>query len=866
MVNKVDMLICALLLCTCATSTLWASPEDDVVAAYLKQHNMLSLLETQLEERITQAKNKDERVELSEQLSRIYLDQLQKLAKDDPYRKVILIRASQLTQRMQSMPMYELRIELLIERYVAIEKNVELHRLRLLDASQMQDTLLQLQDMTPQLRTLATQIDSAIEQNKRIRTKARSNPQELAQRLTELRRYRSLAHYYHAWTGYSIAALKDQHVPTDVYISFGWLLGAKGEMPQIALLSESTLNYEHVARSAIGLALAYAQSGDSLSARAWAKLVANSEYTDPDSKRVAEDRLLQIMAEDRDWKAVNRLVETLTRTRTDDSILTVANARYLALQSLEAMGSSAAGEGGIKEAKKTARFAIEQLVNAGEIGHVLDLYRRFDSLPLVADSFITNYAQALADLEEAENAGAAGMYASVATKFAQAMEASDAARFPNELDDCQLKLVYCEIRSGRAGEATKMADKLIKKSSKEQVIEEARWLRIAAMDSVNRTKGKSRSDELDQAAKEYITAYPNTSRSAQLIIRYAMQGSLDPQVAINTLESVPKDDPFALPARRTLIELRYKSLRANRFADHEQAMQVLDLINWILKNDTNPPQDINDARAKMGPLRIGIDIALRISPPQISLANQLLDQANQLVEFDPSMELHRSELIYRQIEIAVLKNQKSKAAELIAQLNKIDQVRAQNARIVLYNSDIADWNKSQSVQLARRIIEMGSAIFSQLAPPDPQPVGIQASKVGEQVIESASFVWKRENDLAARDLAYRVSLIILSRGQPSEPGLRKIIELTNELGDQENQLESWLRLLAAYPTDDSRWYEARYYSLKGMLALDPQRARTAFQQYKALHPTPGPSPWGEQIESLFAGAFDASFSTTGDQP
>ncbi|MDF1808406.1 MAG: hypothetical protein P1U42_01790 [Phycisphaerales bacterium] len=851
-VNSKTMMIVGLVT---TAPILFASPEDEVVAEYLRQHNMITLLEAQLEGRIEDAGNQDERVELSEQLSKLYLDQLKSIAKDDPYRQIVINRASELANRMKSMPMFDLRIELLIEQYLAVEQSVELSRLSLLDFGSRQSALNSLQEMSPKLKSLTSQLDFEVEQSERVRSRDNTDDDE---QLSELRRYRSLSHYYSAWVGYSIATLKEQHVPNDVFVSFGWLLGAKGEMPQVALLNETTLFYDHVARSAIGVALAYAQSDDLLSARAWAKLVVQSEYTEPESKKIADNRLLQIMSLDRDWIAVNRWVDSAVRSSDEELILNVSDARFVALRSLEAISSSRVGQGGAKEAKQAARFAIEQLVEAGEIGHVLDLYRQFKNLPLVGDSFITNYAQALVDLDQAEQDGASGLYSSVATKFARAMEATDAIKFKDELQDCQLKLIYCEIRGGRENEAVLICEQLINSSSDKVVIEEARWLRIAALDSVNRNRNKNRSDELDIATKEYISAYPSTSRSAQLIIRYAMQGSLNPQVAIDTLESVALDDPFALPARRTLIGIRYKALRVDQFKDQEQINQVLNIVQWVMESQSDSPGDVSEARMMMETIRIGLDLSLRLDSPNLQLANQLLNQADELMKFSSEFEVYRSELLYRQVEISALNGRFNDASKLIDQLLKIDQSRAHNARVLLFNLDIQSWKSNKNAQIAMRLMSNGSGIFSQISPPNPQPIGGQLSSVAELIVEAALFLWEVEKDIDAKRLAFRVAKIVLDRGNPTESGLRKTVLLAHDVGEQEIELEAWLRLLASYGTEDQLWYEARFESLKVMLSIDRQRAITAYEQYRILHPTLGPAPWDEKFRLLFGNQLSPS--------
>lgn len=861
--NRTNLMRLFVLLCMC-TAGVFASPEDDQVGAYLKSHSMLALLEVQLEERIGSAKDNAERSQLVEELSDLYLEQLHAFDRDDPYRQIVLNRARLLTSRMGSVPMYELRIELLIELYSSVETKVELARLDLLETKQRSAVIVQLTNANHQLKALSSKLDPAVTHKERLgrRTTSNANLDEKPT-LADLRRYRSLAHYYHAWTGYAIAVLKDQHVPTDVFESFGWLLGGEGEMARLSTMNETTLEFEHVAWSAIGVAMANAQSEDMLTARSWAKFVVESDHTQPDEKAAAEDRLLQILAMDRDWTSAYKWMLTIYSIRGEDDPMTTGDARFLAMKSLEAMRSTRVGKGGAIEAKRVAQLAIENLVQLGEIGHVLDLYKRFDSLPMMSDSFITNYAQALGELNRAERSGSDGMYASIASLFADALKSKDANRFPIERDDCTLKLAYSEIRSGRAKEAIKVCDQLIERSGNEEVVEEARWIRIAAIESLNMKRSKASSDALEHAVREYIVAYPATPRSAKLILRHAMQGTIDAQVAISTLSAISDADPIAIPARRTLVSLRYKRLQAMRFADQAANREVLDMIRWIVETQADEIVDLNDAKARMGTIRIGLDLSLRVSPAEVEFADRLLAHAMALMSYDNSFAKHRGEFVYRQVEIAMLDHRLNDAADLLSELETLDPKKADSARVLMFNDSIRAWQTRQNASNAQHVIDLGSKVLANQMPVFPNPMGLQVSTVAEMIAQAAEYLWTTRQDSGSHALALRLSLLVLDRGQPTEQGLRRTTRLTNHAKDYKHGLEAWLRLLAAYPSSDERWYEARYESLRVMKEVEFARALSAYGQYRVLHPSLGPAPWNEKIASLFG---DPVPPSDGDAP
>ncbi len=851
MVDMRVILFGALALVCMGASGAVASPGDDQVAEYLDSHNMLSLLELQLEDRIADAKDKDERIEFAEKLSGIYLEQLKSYTHGDPYRELIVNRAYSLTKRMGSIPMYALRIELLIDGYLGVDPKVELARLELLNDEDRAYVIARLTGIKHKLKALTLQLDPAVTRLERLNQRGKASASNSNDTLADLRRYRSLAHYYHAWSGYSLAVLKDQRVPSDVFVSFGWLLGAQGELPELASFNTTTLEYDHVARSAIGVAMSYAQADEMLLGRSWIKAVVESEDVPMEAKRDAEDRLLQVLAIERDWTEAYRWIITLANQRNEDNAMSVPDARFVSLRSLEALESKRVGRGGASEAKKVARHAIEQLVAHDEIGHVLDLYRRFDSLPMLANSFITSYARALGELNEAEQAGEHGLYSSVAELFAQALGSNDANRFPKERDDCSLKLAYAEIRSGRAKEAIKICEELVEQSPRDQVIEEARWMRIAAIESVNAVAGRVHSDKLEQAVREYITAYPATDKSAKLILRHAMQGTVDSRVAIDTLRAIGDDDPIAIPARRALVSLRYKQLRSMGYSDQESITQILGIVRWINEHQALAIEDLNDAQSRLGTIRIGIDLAFRAAPVKVEFAENLIEQGIEILAFDRSLVVHRAEFVYRQVELAVRQGRIDDAIGFLEELEPLDVSMYESARVMLLNDSILRWQSEKSIRVARRLVNLGTSVLSKQLPAYPAIVGSQLSKVAEVIAESADYLWTRLNDEQSRDLALRMSLLVLDRGQPSEPGLRRTALLTNSAGDSKNELESWLRLLAAYPSSDDRWYEARYESLRVMFGVDAARARKAYTQFKVLHPSRGPEPWNTKMAILF---------------
>lgn len=826
-----------------------ASPEqgDERVGEYLRAHQMTPLLEAQLEDRIARADEAEQIEDLARQLSDLYLTQLRQLSPADAYRQVVLIRARALVERMTSVPMYELRLELIIDRYTRVEPDVELSRLGLLGDEPRAKAIARLVEIERELGILVAKLEPELAQATRRVSRAGDKPSP--QEIGDLRRFSSLTHYYHGWAGYSIAVLRGMHAPQDVFVSFGWLLGAEGSTPKLDELSGAVLQYEHVARAAIGVALAYAQSGDDRTGRVWATKVVESEQVSPQIRDTARQRLLQIYIMGRSWHNANLTAREVMRAQ--GGSLPVADARLLAMGALSALGSGPIGEGGRSEAEKVIRLAIEQLVEQGEIGHVVDLYQRFDSIPVLQGGFIPQYARALAQLERAQQDGASPMYASIASSFAQALKAQDARDYPEHREDCTLKLAYAEILAGRPQEAIAHCTRIIDSSLREQAIEEARWMRIAAYDQLNEATGVASSAALEEAVREYIIAYPSSDRSARLVLKHALQGTIDPRVALHTLEAVGDDDPIAIPARRALVQLYYQQLREGSYSDDELSRRAIELVEWIIAAQSEPVTEPGEARVRLNTLRIGLDLVMRQRPLEVNLAEALIGRAQALLDADPTLAIYRGEMLYRRIELALARDRLDPALTLLGQLDAVDAPKAQNARVLLLNTLMRRWREGPSVDTARRITSIGAPVLARMTPARPKTLGVQVSAIAELIADAAGLLWERTNDQPSLALAMRVSVMVLERGQPSAEGLRRTAALAAASGDQQNELRAWLRLLAAYPEGEASWYEARYQSLRAMQAIDPPRAFDTFVQYRTLHPGLGPEPWGAKIAALF---------------
>lgn len=824
-------------------ASVFAGPGDAEVERFLRDHRMDQLLEVQLENRLREADDQAEREEIASALSELYLNQLRALGREDPYREIVLFRARSLVERTPGVPMHELRLELLVDQYITHENAIELAHLRLLDDQARVVALDAMRDTQRGLARLLAGASQDLDRLNRRRTSTRSLEAQtrLENDLDALRRLNSFGNYYLGWSGYGVAVLEGRHVEIATYEAFGWLLGADGSIPKSENLPQTALEYEHVARAVIGIAMCEMQSEELMLSRVWLESLLDFDSLPANVPSDARRRLLRVRTMNADWSpALELAIEIISDL--GDGYLTIADARFVAITTLESRRFNAS-----EHASRLVTLCIEQLVAQREIGHVVDLYTRFQNLPQIGSGFIPAYAVALAELDRLESGDGTPSYADVIVRFHAAVKAPDADNYPEHRDDCRLKLAYTLVRADKPKDAIEQCQRVLDTSLDAESLEEARWVRIAALDHTNALAGKRGSSELEDAIRSYIEQYPGTQRARTLVLRYAMQGVLDPALAIETLSAVPDSDPNAQAARRLRAQLQYEILRKSGFSDPDMLRDTRELIARILNADS----DDESIATRVASMQIGIDLAIRDTPSDTRTALRYIEDARSLIGSGPLNDQLEPELLTQLIRVKLDGLRIEEALAHLDELRAIDAGRADDARVLVLNSVIDAWESNPDITIAAHLVSIGAPVIARVTPPEPERFGVQHSALIEVVAHAASFMADETDDQDMLALALRLSKQVLAYGQGSEPGLRRTASIAFRANDAQTALDAWLRLLAAYPQGDDRWYEARYESLAIMKQLDAPRAYDTFKQFRTLNPTLGPAPWNEKIAELF---------------
>lgn len=841
---RVEHVIAVWLAVSVAAGVCVGAPQPDPTDAALRDAGMLDVLEARLLDELARAGEEEERSALIERLASVYTGMLRALPDPSPERRALVQRAWNLADQAGADQAADLRLALLLDAYLPIERGAELFELGLLDEQDRVDMVRTLRTVRVRLETMAkTAVVNAVSAERRARL-VQDGSRDADMR--EAFRRRSLTNYYAGWAGLTLATLESRRPDNEVLPEFGWLLGGEGGMPVLDQVTDSSLGLEHVARSAIGVGRARAQSGDALIAEQWLRRVSQASTVKPEIRTQAAFRLIRFKADQNSWTEALALALEARRSGGAEEALPTPEARFLALRVLAWMKGDPRTT---TAAADLGRVALSDLAARGEIGHVLELRKRFGGIPLLEDGFVGRYADALDALDRAEAEGLPKAFADAAARFGKAGKAGDASSFPVQQTDAALKQIYCELRAKRAAQAVALVKALLATGLSDQAREEARWLLIVALESTEDQRVK---EELAGEIRAYVGDYPGTPRATKLLVRHAGTGVLDPGESVDELRAVGEDDPVALDARRVLLRLMYRTWAQNKRPAGPQRDELVGLVRWIWQRETQadvPPSP----RQRLDTARIALDIAIAGRPRLDDLADDGLANAQRALDDDTSLAEFASEITLRRVELLASRGDLQGAETAARELQVAADKRADAADRAILAAAFSQLDEHpQDAHVNAVVVRVGGRVCDRVIPAPPKPLSMEASTIVDRVARAAATRWRAGRDETMGDMALRLGRVIIERGVPTAQGLRDIAALAADRRDARTELDAWSLLLAASKPDEEVWWEARYNTLRLLLRTDPVAARAAYEQHRVMFPVPGLLPWTTMIDDLFA--------------
>lgn len=888
--------VAAVILAACPGPTARAQPAgkdappldpDEAVESYIERLGMTRLLAEELALRLKTAPH-DDKVRLAERLGKMYV-QLLTAAGTSEERDLWEQRGRQLLRDVPEADTAELRLSINKAVYARAEESIERGRLRLAEPAEMQEAERQLRALEPQFSDIAVKANRRVESLERLES-AGDATEELATALADARRIRSLAFYYAGWSNYYIAYVsKSESGAVDALKCFGWLLNSpNGRAASPDRLPTPLLRYEHIARAAIGCALACGLRGQDGDAVRWLDAVGDSEEITDEIREQVLMRRITILGDAKRWADLDYVLRKARHADRngggpDVKPLPVGAARLLAVTVLEA-DKRIAGE----QIEGLARVALADLVARQEIGQVIDLVRRYGTAPIGQTGFIVNYVRGLLQYDQAreahkklggnddeptDNAPTVNLYRAAAAMLKNALDQPDAETFKADRAKAALTLGRALYFAGDltdAGERFAQAWDLAGRNAGGETAEEALWLAIVAYDRSGKTSGTATAPGATPAdarraelAAIYLQNYPESPHAARIVLMQAAGGELSQDEALRILSGVPRESPVYEPARRQVARLLYDKVRTSRGQEREfAAMRFVPIAEELIALDRKAAMQGSAAEAKPACERLVLrarqmlDALLGGDSPDADRAQAVLDVLSDVAKFNNlDLSEHEAELTYRRFQIALAKGHENEAASLGERLAAMGPRAgappfAAAADRLLYKRALAKWRATKSEPDARLVVKVGRRVIdaigeSQETMRDPAVLTLYSN-----VAEAATSLAHGDGAPGMRSVAVSLDQAVL-RAQPRlEESLRRLAANAEADGDRATAMECWNTIFAASAQGSATWFESRYESLRLLAAIDGGRARQAMDQHKLLYPDYGPTPWGDKLREL----------------
>lgn len=857
---------------------------SDALETYLASRSLDGALAAHLRSRLA-ATSGDERSRTAETLGALYVRMLERASTSDE-RQSLETHCRSLLEIVPEADSFELRINLAKTTYLQAEEMAERERLLLASSEEKAEAERVLRQVGETLESIAAKVGRRVEALERQETSARDTDIEAIRlQLGDARRLRSLARYYAGWTEYYLALLTGTPQRcVKAMEHFGVILGApSGRAATLDRASQGMLRYEHVARAAIGCALASSLLGNDSEAIRWIEAVEYAEGLSPAVASQIFGRKITIYGAARRWADVEAAVRRQREPERGKPIvhLNVGEARLLAVTTLGASRKDQDRPMLREAAGRLAQIAFADLVAKGEIGHVVDLVQKFGTMPLGDEGFITAFVRGVQAFEKAREAHKASGkdpeapadstelindYREAARLLAGVESASDAAAFAGELGKARIRRGLALYYAGDLEKAAEQFQSAAQPPASSDLRRDALWYGIVSLDlGVERGK-PSLSVARDGLAMVYLKEFPATPNAAKLLLRQTGADLVPDEKAIEILLGIEKSAPIYEAARRQAARLLYGAYRrsppsrrdfaALRFAEVAEEALQLEAARALTPAD---PGAKDAADAVVVRVRQLADALLGMSAPDVARVQNAF-HVLEGVAHAHSLDLASlaGELAYRRLQIGLATSDEalvrrsedellSASGPYVIAADRLLFRRA-SERFALNPGD-AEW--------AKRVVRYGVRVLDAAKNAMESPDATSAA-LRNGVSRAAAALWNTEQDTTMRDLCLRLEKAQIAAGLRTAEGLRRLAEMADTAGEESVALDAWRELSVGLEPTSEAWFEARYHSLRLLAAVDPVKAREGMLQHKVLYPSFGPEPWGSLLRDL-----DAAMATPG---
>jgi tetratricopeptide (TPR) repeat protein len=801
-----------------------------------------------------------------------------------------------------------LRLELLTAQYRPVEEIVERRELLLGEKSDAFEAERVLREVVPKFITLANELATTERAVYDKRQRGSESDAEIEKTDTLLRSTRELkatARFRAGWACYYLALLTGEKAHAhEAMQQFGAVLNAApGRPATVDRLPTDMLEHEAIAKAALGCALASSLLENGSEPVRWLQALEGAENLAPSVKTQLLRRSITIYASVGAWTSLDLL---LARYRGSDrnlppTLLSVADARALAVASLSALREGGLTQALSERANSAAQTALGDLIARGEVAHVVAMVKTFGTAIISEQGFVNNYVRALCAFDDARAAhklanpdtadattgdsASLTLYRQASQLVTAALSSLDAAKFPQQ----SLGALMCKgLALLYSGEYNQAADTFELAFSLPPLPEPPPGVQSSQVTGI---AGPSRRDALrlavvslsraiDVRAKAgapvesdvearrerlvtvFIQTYPNTRDANLMLYSRFKSGKALTREDIDALLAVTSDDPIYEAARGIAADALYKLFRqsAGRQGVDTLALRFADVAEELLRveftkltapfgGENKGQSQLDAANVAMNRGRRIVEALLACKAPDVARAQAILHIIDSISTYtNAPIAGFADELTFRRFQIAYIRNDQATADRELTRLRGREGPFAQAAERYGYQRAVETWRvRPDDTQAAESVISTGSRLLIQSNLADSTRASVRDAIAG-----AAFALFKANGQDTHRTLALRMDGELIDSGVTTHASLRRIAELRESLGDWPKAIQAWLALLAAHGEGTQAWYEARYESLRLTLKIDRDQAATIFTQFKALHPKMGGSVWDAKFADMAA--------------
>jgi len=856
----------------------------DAVEAYMRDRSLDDLLSVYLLDRLRDAPG-SKRAELADRLGKHYA-RLLSAARTPERQRQVERQARELLELVPSADSFELRLTLHKASFLLAEAAVKDFRQRLSDPELVNEAQQTFRELEPNFLDIGRRVDDRVDALERMEGRStRANIATIRDQLADARRLRSLAMYYAGWSQYYQALVNDDARKADSALrSFGWLLNTPGNRaPSVETLPVTLLRYDHVARAAMACSLCLSIARKDAEAIRWLDAIEQANETPQQIKDELWARRIEVLGRAKRWSDLQRLVDRRRLTLDPSGVtpLSVGEARLLAvitLEAIEAGGTSGVAADRSRLLEAIAQIALGDLVTRGEIGHVMNLVKQFGTTPMGDSGFVVLYVRGLRAYERAREAHEAFADAqglnpddptedtAIANRYMDAVRAldiaqatSDAGTFPTELAQARMMEGLSLFYAGDLVQAGSVFESVFEQAPVAQLREESIWYAIVSLDLAVERGFRSVIEQRDRLATVYMQSYPASDRAAKLLLRRVDDGLLTEDQAIAVLLDVPHESPLYETARRHVSRMMYRKYRGSQGPERDYvAARFMEIAEELIEIDvavvrSGSGDEVFDAAlAVMVRVRQALDAALTITVPDVERAARLLDLLEDTASV-AGLDLSdiESELAYRQLQIAIARDDEDAASMAGATLARVGGAHARAGDRLLYRRLFERWQRQpDDPDLALRLVGVAQRVLAQFKPLSDHKGDATVAGVIDTVAQAATTVWHAQSDDSMRDIAIAMDTLLIELGTQTAISLRRLARASEAAGDLPTALSAWNTLMAGLRDASDGWFEARVESIRLLAETAPSDARAALDQHRTLYPELGPEPWRSRLQQI----------------